>query len=89
MASSYFDMAIDHFWRAQNAQSDIDSAGQTACGLQQFAAAVQESSGSSDGYFPMCIDHFWRAQNAASLSDCLAQIANGLQQFCAATKGQN
>jgi len=88
MASDYFDMAIDHFWRAQSAQSDTESAMQTASGLQQFAAAVQESSGSSDSYFPMCLDHFWRAQNAASLSESLLQIASGLQQFCAATKGQ-
>jgi len=88
MASDYFDMAIDHFWRAQNRQSDIDSVVQTASGLQQFAAAVQESSGRTDSYFSACIDHFWRAQDATSLSDSLMQIASGLQQFCAATKAQ-
>ena len=88
MVSSSFDMAIDHFSRAQNAASDLDSAVQTANGLQLFAGAVQESTGSADPYYPMIIDHFWRAQNATTIADCLAQIATGLQQFCAATKNQ-
>jgi hypothetical protein len=82
-----FDMAIDHFWRAQQANDQIECASQMANGLQLFCAAVQESTGSQNPYFPMAIDHFWRAQQLGMSGDslnCLSQMANGLQQFCAA-----
>ena len=81
------DMAIDQFWRAQQSNTEIDCASQTANGLQLFCAAVQESTGSPDTYFPMAIDHFWQAQQLGMSGDsfnCLLQMANGIQRFCAA-----
>ena len=88
MPSAYFDMAIDHFWRAQNASSDLDCMSQTATGVQQLVAAMQESTSSSDAYYPMAIDHLWTAQNATTVTEGASQMASGLQQFCAALKNQ-
>jgi hypothetical protein len=91
MASS-FDMAIDHFWQAQQAAMASDQLNcvlQMANGLQLFCGAMQESAGSSDSSFRMAIDHFWLAQQAGMASDqlnCVLQMANGLQLFCGALK---
>jgi hypothetical protein len=90
--ASEFDMAIDHFWRAQQAsmKSDqLECIGQMANGLQLFCVAVKKSVSKPDPMFQMAIDHFWRAQQASMKSDqleCVGQMANGLQLFCAAVK---
>jgi hypothetical protein len=88
--ASTFDMAIDHFWRTQQAamnSNQLDCLGQMANGLQLFCGAVKGNN--PDRVFDMAIDHFWRAQQAAMNSnqlECLGQMANGLQLFCGAVK---
>src|SRR5262249_19092861 len=90
LVASSFDMAIDHFWRAQQAamnSKQLDCLGQMANGLQLFCGAVKRSS--PDRTFVMAIDHFRRAHQAAMKSnelDCIGQMANGLQLFCGAVK---
>jgi len=90
--ATLFDMAVDHFWQAQQAAmsgDQLNCALQMASGLQQFCAGMQ--AGSSDALFQMAIDHFWQAQQAAMSGDqlnCLLQTANGLQQFCGAVGAQ-
>ena len=88
--ATIFDMAIDHFWRAQQAamnSNQLDCLGQMANGLQLFCGAVKGSN--PDRAFDMAIDHFWRSQQAGmrgNQSELLLQMSTGLQQFCAATK---
>jgi len=85
-----FEMALDHFWRAQQARTDEERTLQLASGLQLFCVAVQESVRNPDNdMFQMAVDHFWRSQQAGmrgNQSELLLQMSTGLQQFCAATK---
>jgi hypothetical protein len=88
--ATMFDMAIDHFWRAQQAtmkSNQLDCLSQMANGLQLLSGALKGSN--PDSMFDMAIDHFWRAQQATMKSnelDCLSQMANGLQLLSGALK---
>lgn len=84
-----FEMAISHFWRAQQATQLEDCAAQIAAGLQLFCWGIKESLDTPgripDDMFRMAMVNFWRAQNSGDLGS-LGSIAIGLQQFCAAYK---
>jgi hypothetical protein len=86
--SPFFDMAISHFWTAQNSTDATYCVEQMTNGLQQFCAAVQDSSNpnpQATAFFKDALSNFWAAQSQSGLQQLLT-VSMALQQFCAATK---
>ena len=86
--TSFFDMALSHFWTAQNATDQPTCVSQMATGLQQFCAAVRDASNpnpTAAGYFATALSNFWAAQSQYDLQQ-LITLSMALQQFCAGTK---
>jgi hypothetical protein len=89
MTDRYLDTAIQNFYDASMANSQLAAVNTIALGLQQVCAGVRARRPRSRGdqYLRTAIDNFYDASMSGSQSDAIGRIALGLQQMTAGLKG--